>query len=248
MMPIARYLLLLVCYAVTIPFTHAAEKRIIVAVQDEWPPYVIDSQPASGLSVDIARAAFKTQNYALTVEIKPWSRALKEAQYGRDIVLIAAWHSKERDKFLYFSKPYLYNEISLISLKDNNFDWRTFADLDGKTVGTIQNYAYDDEFMANPWTNKVLGKTLEYNIRQVLNGRIDMFIEEYRVAKWTMQKHGIDVNRFRKVHPNVAYSGLYLAAGKSNPNAKEYVAAFNRGLKKIRISGELDRIIRHYEQ
>lgn len=247
-MPIARFFILLLCYSIMLPVAQAAEQKIVVAAQGEWPPYIIDTKPASGLSVEIARAAFKSQNYQLVIEIKPWSRALKEAEYGRDIVLIAAWFSNKRDKTLLFSKPYLYNEISLISRKDNVFDWKTFEDLNGKTVGTIQNYAYDDEFMANPWTNKVLAENLMVNIRKVLAGRIDMFIEEYRVAQWTMKKNGINPNKFRKVSPNVAFSGLYVASGKENPKAKEYIDAFNRGLKAIRISGELERIIHRYEQ
>ncbi|WP_342608509.1 substrate-binding periplasmic protein [Vibrio tritonius] len=224
-----------------------ANSQVIIGLQNEWPPYVIDGNPPTGLSVDIVKAAYATQGYDIQIEIKPWSRSLKEAEYGRDVVVIAAWYSDTRKDTLLFSDPYLYNEISLVTLKDNQFEWGTYKDLNGKTVGVIKSYAYDDDFLQSPWLMRIEASDLLTNIHKVMNGRIDMFIEEYRVALWTMRKNKIPPNLFTKIYPNVAYSGLYVASGKANPKAKVYIEAFNRGLRLIRSNGELDRIVKKYD-
>ncbi len=225
----------------------AAQNKLIIGLQNEWPPYIIDGTPPRGLSVDIVTAAYATQGYDIEIQVKPWSRALKEAEYGRDVVVIAAWYSEERKHTLLFSEPYLYNEISLITLKGKQFEWGTYKDLAGKTVGVIKSYAYDDDFLQSPWFKRVESTDLLSNIHLVMNGRIDMLIEEYRVALWTMRQNKIAPNLFTKIYPNVAYSGLYVASGQSNPNAQEYIDAFNRGLHLIRSNGELDRIVKKYD-
>ena len=225
----------------------SANSKVIIGLQNEWPPYIIAGNPPTGLSVDIIKAAYATQGYDIQIQIKPWSRALKEVEHGRDVVVIAAWYSETRKDTLLFSEPYLYNEISLVTLEGKQFEWGTYKDLSGKSVGVIKSYAYDDDFLTSPWFTRVESTDLLTNIHKVMNGRIDMFIEEYRVAQWTMRKNKIAPSLFTKIYPNVAYSGLHVASGKTNPNAQRYIDAFNQGLHLIRSNGELDRIVKKYD-
>ncbi|WP_238787729.1 substrate-binding periplasmic protein [Vibrio furnissii] len=220
---------------------------IIHAVQDAWPPYIIDTSDYPGISVEIAQQAYASQGYQLELDIKPWSRALKEIQHGRDQIVIAAWYSAQREPQLRFSDPYLYTEIHLIARKDQQVYFGNFEDLKDKTVGIVENYAYDDDFMASPWFKRVPSSDLLSSIRKVHTGRVDLFIEDERVARWTMAENNIPPEDFNYIQPPVSLSPLYIMVARDNPNAQAYLDAFNRGLKTIQASGAYLAILHKYD-
>lgn len=226
---------------------NALASPVIHAVQDVWPPYIIDTSDYPGISVEIAQRAYASQGYQLEMDIRPWSRAFKEIQHGRDQIVIAAWYSASREPQLRFSNPYLYTEISLISRKDHPVPFGNFKDLKGKTVGIVEHYAYDDDFMASKWFQRVPASDLITNIRKVLVGRVDLFIEDARVARWTMVENSISPEEFTYIHPPVSISPLYVMVARDNPKAQVYLEAFNRGLEAIKANGEYDAILHKYD-
>ncbi|MBF9000745.1 substrate-binding periplasmic protein [Vibrio nitrifigilis] len=242
------YFLLVITHSFFSLSAFSQQLTAVVGLQNGWPPYVIDAERPTGLSVQIVSRAFALSGYYLDLRITPWSRALKEVQRGADAVLIAAWYSEEREQSMIFSDPYLFNEISFITLRKNPVDWGTYQDLVGKSVGVIRNYAYDADFMSTDKVKKIPAADLVTNIRKLQTERIDLIIEEYRVALWTMRQHNIPTNIFQKVYPNVSYNGLYVAAGKLNPNAQKYITAFNAGLKQLIDSGELQHLIEQFDE
>ncbi|MEM1002538.1 MAG: transporter substrate-binding domain-containing protein [Bacteroidota bacterium] len=59
----------------------------------------------------------------------------------------ALWKTPEREETLVFSEPYLENRLILVGLKGTKVDYLNVADIEGKKIGLVANYAYDDSLM-----------------------------------------------------------------------------------------------------
>lgn len=228
-------------------YCQANTDKVIQAVQDPWPPYVMDSQQTPGLAVELVTQAFATQGYTLQLTLKPWSRVLKETQHGRDHIVIAAWYSEHRTRTLAFSKPYLYTDIRLFSRQDRPVTFRQISDLKGKTVGILHDYAYHPSLMTHPDIIRVPAATLLMNLRKLLTGRIDLLAADRRVALWTMQSNQIDINSLTALQPALSLTPVHVMVGKNNPQAGHYLNVFERGLSTLKATGEYDAIINQYE-
>lgn len=229
-------------------YCQANSDKIIQAVQDPWPPYVINNQQRPGLAVELVTQAFASQGYSLNLTLKPWSRVLKETQRGRNHIVIAAWYSESRTKTLAFSAPYLYTDIRLFSHQDRPVTFRQISDLKGKKVGILHDYAYHPSLMNSPDIIRVPAATLLINLRKLLTGRIDLLAADRRVALWTMQSNQIDHNSMTALDPELSLTPVHIMVGKKNPQAQHYLAIFERGMSTIRATGEYDTIINQYEE
>lgn len=221
--------------------------NIIHAVQDEWPPYVIDNPDMPGLAVELVSRAFATQGYTLQLKIKPWSRVLKEAQYGRDQIVLAAWYSEQRTQNLVFSKPYLFSDIRLFARRGDPAHYTSLNDFSGKRIGLVQDYAYDPSLMTHPELTLLPAETLLINLRKLLNGRIDLLAGDRRVALWTMHANHIEPDSLIPLEPELSRTPVHIMVGKRNPKAGLYLDAFEKGIDAIRSNGEYRAIMTKYE-
>ncbi|WGY47187.1 transporter substrate-binding domain-containing protein [Vibrio sp. ABG19] len=221
--------------------------NIIHAIQAEWPPYVIDNPQMPGLAVELVSRAFATQGYTLQLTIKPWNRALKEAQYGRDQIVLAAWYSEQRTQSLAFSKPYLFSDIHLFARRGYPAHYTSLNDFKGQRIGLVQNYAYDSSLMTHPELTLLPAETLLINLRKLQNGRIDLLAGERRVALWTMHANHIEPGSLIPLEPELSRTPVHIMVGKNNPKAGLYLDVFEKGMEAIRDNGEYAAIMTKYE-
>lgn len=221
--------------------------NIIHAIQAEWPPYVIDNPQMPGLAVELVSRAFATQGYTLQLTIKPWNRALKEAQYGRDQIVLAAWYSEQRTQNLAFSKPYLFSDIHLFARRGYPAHYTSLNDFKGQRIGLVQNYAYDSSLMTDPELTLLPAETLLINLRKLQNGRIDLLAGERRVALWTMHANHIEPGSLIPLEPELSRTPVHIMVGKNNPKAGLYLDVFEKGMEAIRDNGEYATIMTKYE-
>ncbi len=126
-------------------FSIQVNSTTLTAAQDPWPPFVTEkSSLGNGISIDLLKAAMKTQGYEIDFKILPWSRALDEVSKGRIDLLPATWFTQERTKFLLYSEPYLSNELTFIKRAGDPFEYSGLSSLDGKVVGIVRGYGYGD--------------------------------------------------------------------------------------------------------
>jgi len=101
---------------VTMPALAASNSVQLAA--DDWPPYVDSRLPEQGLAMDLVKTALQRAGYSANTNLTSWDRVLEGAQIGVYDVIVAAWHSKQRENFLYFSKPYFKNKILFLKKRD----------------------------------------------------------------------------------------------------------------------------------
>ena len=236
-------LLIMLC----LPLVTQAQQLTLVAAADPYPPYVDPQALGEGLSMEIVRAAFKTQGYAVKLKIMPWVRAEKGVAEGRYDMLVDVWRTESRARELLFSAPYAVSKIKFIKRKDTLFEYTGLDSLSGKRVGVIRGYGYSDAFNnAKSFTREDV-PSMEFNINKLLLKRIDLTLEDEITAKGLIRKMGPAVEEQLDFTNNaLATNPMHVAAGLKNPRNKEIIDAFNRGLLAIKADGSFFAIEKRY--
>ncbi|USD40171.1 transporter substrate-binding domain-containing protein [Vibrio sp. SCSIO 43135] len=221
--------------------------HVVTAAQNEWPPYINDSGEMPGLAYEVVRRALRVEGFKLRFRLKPWSRAFKEVSNQKTDLLISVWYNEERAKTFLYSQPFMINTVRLVTLKDDDFSYRTPNDIRNKKVGILDNYSYDENFLASEAYTKVTAVDLIASIKLLKSGRIDMFVSDELVARWTINSLAYNVSDFAFIHNEIASQPLYIAISKSHPKANQIIEAFNQGLQFLVESGEMKAIYKRYQ-
>jgi len=237
--------LMLTLYLAT--FSDALHAKVIWAIQDEWPPYIIDSQEDKGIAHEIVSAAFSVQGYQLKHTIKPWSRALREVSTQRYDIALTVWKSSERLEYLYFSEPYLINSLVFVTLNGNSFDYHGLKSLVGKRIGVLRGYAYDDAFMSSNEFDRLDADDIATNIKKLKVGRIDALIVDKIFFHWFIKNNDLNMDDFELVKQPLSENPLYIAISREHPRKERIISAFNAGLKSLQESGRISVLIEQYE-
>ncbi len=223
------------------------DENILTAAADPWPPFIDPDNPTQGFSMEIIRAALKTQGYKVEMEFVPWARAENGVVHGEYDILPPTWRIDEREKVLLFSDPYAYNEVKFLKRKGDPFEYTGMESLTDKTVGTIRGYGYGDAFLsATNFTRDETGDLLQ-NIQKLLAGRIDLTLEDEIVAITRISAYDEALLQHLEFSENsIQRHGLHIAVGLKNPRHEEIVNAFNTGLAAIKADGTYARIKKNY--
>lgn len=221
------------------------QAETVTAAQDPWPPFVQKGKDP-GISVELAKEAFKTQGYDLKMKIMPWTRAMNEVKNANIDLIIAAWKTDERKQFLRFSEPYSNNRIKFITLADDTFEFNGLDSLHGKSVGVARGYAYGEAFNSDSRFKRPAANDLISNLRKLSSKRIDMTLEDEIVAKAQMAANGLDSSKFRFTENALSDNPVYAVSGIANSRSEKLITAFNKGLKAIKENGTFDKIMEKY--
>ena len=229
-------------------FAVGADLKTITAAGDAYPPFVDPQNSKEGLSLEVLRAAFKTQGYVIKMEYVPWARAEAGVKKGSYDILPDVWMTDARKKELMYSKSYVSNKIKFITLKDNPFEYDGINSLKGKIVGTVRGYGYSDEFNSSTIFERDEVADFIQNIKKMIAKRsIDMTLEDEIVARVRIAQEDpklLEQVRFTK--NAFLINDLYIASGLKNPRHKEFIEAFNKGLDTIKADGTYAKILESY--
>lgn len=219
----------------------------IVAAADPWPPFADENNPEDGLSLEIIRAAYNTQNVDVKMKYVPWVRAEEGVKDGAYDILINVWHTEARATGLFFSTPYTSNSIKFIKLKSSSFEYHGINSLDRIHLGTVRGYGYGEELIKPTRFFREDANSFIANVRKLVSGRIDLTLEDEMVARFIINKEEpklLEQIEFTK-NP-FSNNPLYIAAGLKNPKHREIIESFNKGYEIIKADGTLDKIFRKY--
>ncbi len=196
------------------------------------------------------------KNYVVDYRIEPWTRAINLVETGRHQVLIATDGGTERKLLL--SEPMGYDRSCFFVRKDSTWRYKHPRDVENIRLGVIQDYVYDadgpiDRMIAkyrakkDPRLEISYGKdALASSLRKLQAGRTDAVIENENVGRYTLSKLGLD-DSLRMVGCATHYLGtLHLGVSLQLPEAASLVDTINTGVKRLRESGELHKILTRY--
>ncbi|WP_150913577.1 substrate-binding periplasmic protein [Marinobacter halotolerans] len=212
-----------------------------------WPPYLSQALPENGFLAQIVSESFRVQGYDVELVFLPWSRSLAMVKAGR-YAASAVWSCTEaRSREFLYSASILPYQYVFYHRADEDFEWSSFDDLKGKSVGLTQDYSYgttlsgtiDSGFITADVTTSDLA-----NFKKLLLGRIDLFPMDPVVGE-AIIKNQLPAQSFRLAfHPKPLRQAHYhLLFDKDSTKAPELRRAFNQGLAELRESGRYEAII-----
>lgn len=234
-------------------FSITSFAETITIVADEWPPY--NGEPESelpGYGIEIAKKVFEEAGHKIEYKIVPWARALKETKAGKYTALIGATKDEVPD-YIFPDEEFGISENSFFIKKGKDWEFKGVDSLKSVKIGLIKGYAYGESLDAFFELNKknsdyVHGKDpLLLNIKKLLAGRIDVIVEDRNVFAQKLKEMGITDKIVRaKSVKDQTDSRIYIAFTPKNKNSKEYAEIFTKGIRRLKKSGDLQKILDKY--
>jgi polar amino acid transport system substrate-binding protein len=207
------------------------------------PPYADAQLPDQGLALELVKHIFAQTDYQPVISIENWSRALEGTEVGVYDALASVWYSKERDKDLLFSEPYLRSELLILKLRSNRGRYSSLQDLAGSRLGVRTDYAYGVDLAAIPGVQLVAEDQLVPNLLNLLNGKVDFVIADQRTAAMQLHEFLADkITQFAVVEIALPPEERHVAASRAWPGHEKMIADFNRALKTVQKDGSLQAI------
>jgi len=230
-------------------YSHAAMALDINVVHSgSWPPYADESLPGQGLAIELVTTALKRTGYTPQVKTASLTQILEGSETGVYDVFATPWYTMERAKYLDFSQPYLESSIKFIKRTDTSFEYTRFDDLEGMTVGVIENYAYDEDFSDSSTIEKIGASNLTENLRKLVEKEVDLSLDDERVLRYTLNRsmpHSIATLEI--LAKPLAVRGINIGVSRKNPDHAKIVANFNKAIDEMKADGSYVRIIQKHK-
>lgn len=225
-----------------------AASEYLIGTGNTYEPYEIESKNGgytskdNGFEIDLLRAIAKEENFTYTFKMMSFNGLIQATQSDQiDAMVNGMSVTPERKEVFDFTDSYYDAGIVLAVAQDSKIS--AFKQLKGKTigvkVGTISSqyaeknkkkYGYKIKYFneSNPmWTD-------------VKNGGIDATLDDDVVLKYGI-KNGVPLKIVSK-----SYELQPIAMAVKKGQHQDFITKFNAGLKKIKASGEYDKIMNKY--
>lgn len=222
------------------------EQPVLKVATGEWTPYV-----SAGYSHFGALARVITEIYAeagIFVEYAyfPWPRGYQMVQDGLWHATMPYYCSPERKADFYCSDPIVNGQQVFFYRIDKPLVWDKFDDLKGLNIGATLGYYYGESFELyekKKWINVQRIARDDNNFKVLMRGRIHAFPQDLAVGySMIRQIFTPEEQKLLTHHPKAIHtSPLHLIFPKNNPESKERLAIFNKGLQRMRVDGRLQR-------
>ncbi|MBN1968627.1 MAG: transporter substrate-binding domain-containing protein [Candidatus Delongbacteria bacterium] len=218
---------------------------------DNWMPYNgTPGDKKEGFVIDVLKKIFNSEKITVTYDVKPWARAVQMGLDGEVDAVIGALTSD--------AEGFIFPEETIGNLANDFFvpvdsDWK-YKDINsliGKKIGIIKDYSYGEEFDKyienNPKSFDTVGgeNAIDLNIKKLAINRIDLLIDTKVVITFRAKELGM-LDKIKYVGDDGKLDPMYVAFSPKNPNSKKYAKMFDDGVRKLRSSGELGKILEEY--
>jgi len=225
--------------------TFAAPLQLAI---EHYPPYNLhhDDGSISGMDVEIVQAAFSLTDIETHIQYLPWKRAMKSTRRGRIDGLFSCVHSDERQAYLLYSSPISETTMGALTRADyTGQPISQMADLRRLKVAVVNGYATQQELARLEYPATPLD-SIRSALNTLLYRDIDVYYGGLETALYIAHKIQVDNRLSRHRLADKPPIPLYLCLNRQAPGAKATIAAFNRGLQQLKLSGEYDRIRHRY--
>jgi polar amino acid transport system substrate-binding protein len=227
----------------------AAEPPLHVRFSNqEYAPYMGEQLPFGGILSRVVTEVFRRGNVTVKYGWYPNNRTIQMARTGDADGSLGWTPTDERLKDLLFSDEVLPFRMVLFQRLGESYSWKTLEDLAPYRFGITAGNFYSDTFthLQERGVLKVDVTTDDVsNLRKLAAGRIDLFPMEGEAGQLTTRLHLPPSMAARIVPQAREYwsTPLCVVVWRKHPHAAELIRRFNRELKKMKDTGELELMI-----
>lgn len=224
---------------------------------DEWYPFNGDPKSNTpGYMIETLQAIFEPLGHQINYRLMPWERSIKMVEKGSFDCVVGVIKS-ESPSLIYPNSVFGLDASHFYVHVDSDWTYQGIESLKGQRVGVIGGYEYGgafDRFVdENPKSIKVIksSNALERFVQLLSLKRVDVYIETPAVMQAKLQEMDMratikDAGKYDESQTDPEENNLYFACTPQKETSKTYVQQFDDGLKKLRESGELQRILEKY--
>jgi polar amino acid transport system substrate-binding protein len=211
---------------------------------DIWPPFT-NSPGETAFASEIVKEALNRNKVAIDQRTMEFNVVLKAIENEALDGSGAMWKTEERESNLYFSEPYLQNQLVLVARKESGLQVDQLSDVAGKKLALVESYAYGEEINAISEVEFVYGKSDQTNFLKLLQGEVDYMLIDELPIRYLMQSQPQKFNENLIISKEpVIVKSLHLAIRKDIEGAEELLAEFNATIKKMLADGTYNRILK----
>ena len=219
----------------------------------EWATYLSEKLKNNGIVGRIIKEAFALEGIDVKISFFPWKRAYSEAEKGK-YDGTAVWLKKpEREKQFLYSDPVIEEQHVFFHLKRYPFDWGAFEDLRNSKVGGLLGFSYGPTFDAVIKSGEVKMRRVTTDIQafqMLLKERIQVYPQELNVGYEALYRNFfIGETQVITHHPKPFHVDFsYLLLSKKIERNKRLIKIFNKNLKRLEESGDIDQYFKEARQ
>lgn len=226
-----------------------AESGLTLVAENDWAPYSsgID-QDAQGISVDIVRAAYASQNIAVTFKVMPYARGMKYVADGEEVGVFNTTRTSEIEQsYRWHRIPVLRARSVYFAPADHPDRPVVTSDLVGRSVGITNGYTYADAFEHMPGINRDISSTDLQTLKKLAVGRIDYGVIYEMAANYLISQNA-DLRGRVKMVGVLADEPIYISFSLKHPAAALAAEQLDRGLEAIMADGTYEKIWSDWHQ
>lgn len=239
-------------YGLIVVTAGASEKPVIRLAADAWCPYNCDPKADKpGYVIELATEIFGRAGYRVEYLVQPWARTLKSVKRGDVQGAIGASSQELPDAIFPTEEIGQYHGHFIISTA-LQWQYDSPQSLRGMRLGVINGYDYgsfNDYVEQHRDSEQLLvmsgGDAIHRGLAMLARGRLDAFLEDRDVAAYTIKQMGLE--RQLIVGDSVGLPiKLHIAFSAQHPLAEHYAQILSEGIRQLRASGKLARILDRY--
>ena len=228
-------------------FLFAQEKTIVLANETSWAPYYGKELKDGGYTTEIIVEAMAHMGYKVKIKWLPWNRAVILAQKGIYDGLGACYYNEKRAQKFVYTDSISDTQTVFFKLKNKDIHYSTLKDLKSYKIGTAKGYGYPKKFTDATYLNKIDAPKIEFNIRKLLKGRIDLVVGSKKVVQHLLNSnYQNDKDKIEIISPVIESMPLYVAFSRNSAGYKQKVEDFNKGLEMIKSDGTFEKILKKH--
>lgn len=236
----------------SIPFVvSSALPTIKVCGSPAYPPISwIENGHIIGLAPSLVKNMITSLGYPIdTTQSSNWRRCLKEAELGNIDVVVAAYQTKKRRKFMqYLSEPIVIEPITLYYNKKKPIISVNCNDLKGLKAGVLFSDSFGDDAdqKMRKYLNIEFVSTGEQNIQKLQRQRIDIMPLGEIGGELQVKKLGYENDISRLPYPIVS-DYWYVGVSRRSP-LMDHLEQLNDQLIKLKKNNAVEQGIKYFTQ
>lgn len=220
--------------------------NLLSSVSSEYPPFYSPDIAGNGLVYHLTEAAFRHAGYPLSHHFYPFARAKVIIKRGLADVLVGVWYRESREAWIAFSDPLLSVNILLYKRVGSQINYKSIEDLRQYHIGVGRGYANPIEFQDAQLQTEAVSTDI-VNLRKLLAGRIDLVLISEDVANYLITKGGDEFKgKFEPIGEPLSVEQFHLGVSRKLANYQQILDNFNRSLREMHRSGEVQRLLIEY--
>lgn len=208
-----------------------------------WAPFT-DEVGKPRFAQTLVHQALERAGVAFEASLIQFPGVLPALREGRIDGSEALWKSAEREEYLLFSNPYLENRLVLLGRYGTDVSAKRLADLAGRKVGIVRDYAYGPALEEAPGVELVRDMGEPELLRKLLKQEVDLILVDELLVYQLFQAEATKAEALLAAgqHP-ILTQGLHLALRRDVPGAATVLQRFNAVLRELARDGTYHRIL-----